>query len=92
LVRPAILLAGLVAAQIILGAWTVLSARDVAVNTAHVATGALVWVTAVVLALRAHRAWFPDAGPLGVRPGRVEPRERAPEVMVTGPRRTETGA
>lgn len=61
LTRPAILLAGLVATQLALGAWTVLSAKQVAVNTAHVATGGLLLVTAVVLALRVHRERFPAA-------------------------------
>ena len=47
LVRPAALLLGVVAVQFILGAWTVLSERHVAVNTAHVATGAFLFVTSV---------------------------------------------
>ena len=61
LTRPALLLAALVLAQVGLGAWTVLSGRQVAVNTAHVAVGAATLATSVVLALRAHRGWFPDA-------------------------------
>lgn len=61
LTRPALLLAGLVAVQVGLGAWTVLSGRQVAVNTAHVAVGAAVLATSVVLALRVHRGRFPDA-------------------------------
>ena len=61
LIRPAWLLIGVVLAQFTLGAWTVLSERAVAVNTAHVATGALLFVTTVVLALRTHRARFADA-------------------------------
>ena len=66
LTRPALLLAALVLAQVGLGAWTVLSGRQVAVNTAHVAVGAATLATSVVLALRAHRGRFPDAA-VGVR-------------------------
>ena len=61
LARPATLLAVLVVIQIALGAWTVLSVKHVAVNTAHVAVGASVLVTSVVLGLRVHRGWFSDA-------------------------------
>jgi cytochrome c oxidase assembly protein subunit 15 len=61
LLRPAGLLAFLVLVQIGLGGWTVLSGRMPIVNTAHVATGALLLATSVVLALRASRALFGDA-------------------------------
>ena len=61
LARPAMLLGALVVIQVGLGGWTVLSGRQVAVNTAHVAVGALFFVTSVVLALRVHRGWFSDA-------------------------------
>ena len=61
LARPSMLLGALVVIQVGLGGWTVLSGRQVAVNTAHVAVGALLLVTSVVLALRVHRGWFPDA-------------------------------
>lgn len=64
LIGPASLLAGLVLIQIGLGGWTVLSERVPVVNTAHVATGALVLGTAVVLALRVNRHRFPDARPI----------------------------
>ena len=60
LVRPAILLLVVTAGQLALGAWTVLSAKHVAVNTAHVTMGAVVFVTSVVLALRVHRDRFSD--------------------------------
>ena len=60
LVRPAWLLIAAVLAQVTLGALTVLSARDVTLNTAHVATGALLFATAVVLGLRTHRDRFRD--------------------------------
>ena len=61
LTNPALLLAVLVLMQVGLGAWTVLSGRQVAVNTAHVAVGAATLATSLVLALRVHRSWFADA-------------------------------
>ena len=70
LVRPAVLLIAVVLAQVTLGAWTVLSAKHVAVNTAHVATGALLFATAVVLGLRVHRERFgdtPELAPTSLR-------------------------
>ncbi len=61
LARPAVLLLVVVGAQVLLGAWTVLSERHVGVNSAHVAMGALLLVTAVGLALRVYRDRFEDA-------------------------------
>ena len=61
LARPALLLSAVLLAQIGLGAWTVWSGLQPHVNTAHVATGGLLWVVSVALALRVHRAWFGDA-------------------------------
>ena len=61
LARPAMLLGVVLLCQIGLGAWTVWSGLQPHINTAHVATGALVWVVSVTLALRVHRAWFGDA-------------------------------
>ena len=61
LTRPALLLAMLVLVQLGLGAWTVLSGRQVAVNTAHVAVGAATLAASLVLALRVHRRRLPDA-------------------------------
>ena len=58
LVRPALLLLALVVLQIALGGLIVLSGRNVVVNTAHLAVGALIFATTVVLALRAHRPHF----------------------------------
>lgn len=60
LTRPAILLSVLVCLQVGLGAWAVLSEKQVVVNTAHVAVGATVLVTTLVLSLRVHRSWFTD--------------------------------
>jgi cytochrome c oxidase assembly protein subunit 15 len=58
LTRPALLLAALVVAQIALGAATVLSARDVWINSVHVVCGALVLTTSLVLTLRTWRVKF----------------------------------
>ena len=74
LTRPALLLSALVLVQVGLGAWTVLSGRQVAVNTAHVAVGAAAFATSVVLALRVHRGRFADAG-ADVRPASSDAAE-----------------
>jgi cytochrome c oxidase assembly protein subunit 15 len=60
LVRPAGLLILLVAVQITLGAFVVLTRKAVPINSAHVAVGALALVTSLVLSLRAHRGMFAD--------------------------------
>jgi cytochrome c oxidase assembly protein subunit 15 len=54
-VRPAFFVLGLVGLQISLGALTVWSRKAVVPTSAHVAVGAAVLATAVVLALRVHR-------------------------------------
>ena len=56
--RPAGLLIALVAVQITLGALTVLSRRDVWINSVHVVCGALVLTTSLVLTLRTWRTKF----------------------------------
>ena len=61
LTRPSLLLIVLVIAQFTLGALTVLTEKQVGINTAHVATGALVLATTVVLTLRINRARFATA-------------------------------
>jgi cytochrome c oxidase assembly protein subunit 15 len=58
LTRPAVLILGLVALQVTLGALTVLSRRDVSINSAHVVVGALVLATSLVITLRSWR--FPQ--------------------------------
>ena len=55
---PAVLLVVLVALQITLGAYVIWTGKAVPINSAHVATGALVLATSVVLTLRAHRVLF----------------------------------
>lgn len=55
-VRPSVLLLFLLAVQVTLGAFTVLTARHYIINSLHVVTGASVLVTSLVLTLRAHRS------------------------------------
>lgn len=73
LTRPATLLSALVVAQITLGGLIVLTEKDVAVNTAHVATGALVLATSLVLTLRARRVQFADVSARGRAAGTLAP-------------------
>jgi cytochrome c oxidase assembly protein subunit 15 len=63
LTAPAALLAVLVATQVTLGAMTVLSRRDVWINSAHVLVGALVLTTSLVIALRSWRVRFRENAP-----------------------------
>jgi cytochrome c oxidase assembly protein subunit 15 len=58
--RPATLLVGLVLVQILLGGSVIWTQKDVAINTAHVITGALVLATSLILTLRSYRARFGD--------------------------------
>ena len=60
LTRPAALIVGLVVVQVTLGALTVLTRRDVAINSAHVVCGALVLTTSLVITLRSWRTKFAD--------------------------------
>jgi cytochrome c oxidase assembly protein subunit 15 len=63
LTRVAAVLAALVTAQATLGALVVLTLKQPVVNTLHVATGALVLGTSVLLALRTYRVRFATAAP-----------------------------
>jgi cytochrome c oxidase assembly protein subunit 15 len=56
--RPATALAVLVLTQITLGAFVIWSEKNVAVNTAHVAVGALTLATSLVVTLRSYRVRF----------------------------------
>ena len=56
--RPAGLLVALVAVQVTLGAFTVLTRRDIWINSLHVVCGALVLTTSLVLTLRTWRGKF----------------------------------
>lgn len=55
---PSVLLLVLLAAQITLGAMTVLSGKHYIINSLHVVTGGTVLITALVLTLRLHRSTF----------------------------------
>ena len=65
--RPALLLACLVLAQMTLGAFVIWSAKNVAINTAHVVVGALTLATSLVLTLRSHQVRFFDSAAAAVR-------------------------
>jgi cytochrome c oxidase assembly protein subunit 15 len=58
LTRPMLVLLFAVLVQVTLGALVVLTLKQPVVNTLHVATGATVLATSLVLALRAHRVRF----------------------------------
>jgi cytochrome c oxidase assembly protein subunit 15 len=60
--RPAWLLVLAVAVQVALGAAVVLSGKQPLVNTLHVATGAIVLVTSLVITLRSFRVRFAAPG------------------------------
>jgi cytochrome c oxidase assembly protein subunit 15 len=60
LARPATLIIFLVVIQVTLGALTVISRRDVLINSLHVVVGALVLTTSLVLTLRSWRSQFAD--------------------------------
>jgi cytochrome c oxidase assembly protein subunit 15 len=61
LMWPATLLLALVAVQVTLGAFTVLSRRDVWINSLHVVCGALVLAASLVVTLRSWRVRFATA-------------------------------
>jgi heme a synthase len=61
LTHAAALIVVLLAAQVVLGAFTVLSRRNVWINSAHVVCGALVLTTSLVLTLRSWRVRFASA-------------------------------
>jgi cytochrome c oxidase assembly protein subunit 15 len=83
--RTAIVLGVVVIAQIALGAITVLSGRDVAITTAHVATGALLLGTAVAMAVGslARPRLTAVSSPPGRGPRRSL-RERRPKIFKRG--------
>jgi heme a synthase len=65
LTRPAALIVGLVLVQVTLGALTVLTRRDMWINSFHVVCGALVLTTSLVITLRSWRARFASAVTVG---------------------------
>ena len=86
LFRPASLMLGLVAIQVTLGALTVLSQRNVLINSLHVVCGALVLTTSLVLTLRSWRYRFatvrlkPDATVANAVPGVVRSVRLQPDL------------
>src|SRR4029079_6434469 len=70
LTRPATLILLLLVTQVTLGALTVLSQRDVWINSLHVVCGALVLTTSLVLTLRSWREAFDT---MKVRSVRLQP-------------------
>jgi cytochrome c oxidase assembly protein subunit 15 len=68
--QPATLLTALVAVQVTLGALTVLTRRDVWINSAHVVVGALVLTTSLVITLRTWRIRFAHPDSADARGGR----------------------
>jgi cytochrome c oxidase assembly protein subunit 15 len=59
--RPAMLIVLLVAVQVTLGALTVLSQRDIWINSVHLVCGALVLATSIVITLRSWQVRIADA-------------------------------
>jgi heme a synthase len=87
--RPATLLVALVVVQITLGALTVLSRRDVWINSFHVVCGALVLATSLVVTLRSWRVRFAQTtrvGPELARPVTAGGASSAPTSDLTGAR------
>ena len=77
LVRPVWLLVLRSRRRSTLGALVVLTGKQPLINTLHVATGAIVLGTSLVLTLRAYRVRFGSASP-GVAAGRRAPGRAAP--------------
>ena len=67
LTRPAALITLLLVVQVTLGALTVLSQREVWINSVHLVCGALVLATSIVITLRSWRVRFDLAEPRTVR-------------------------
>jgi cytochrome c oxidase assembly protein subunit 15 len=61
LTRPATLILLLVAVQVTLGALTVLTRRDIWINSIHLVCGALVLATSIVITLRSWQVRFAEA-------------------------------
>jgi cytochrome c oxidase assembly protein subunit 15 len=73
--RPACLLVGLLVSQLTLGALTIWTQRAILPMTAHVAVGAAVLATSVVLLLRSLR--LVSTGAQATNPGLLSPRVTA---------------
>jgi cytochrome c oxidase assembly protein subunit 15 len=73
--EPALVLFVLVVMQVLLGALTVWTGKNIETATAHVATGALLLGTSVVLSLRSYHLFRPAPAP--VRTSLIPEGERA---------------
>jgi heme a synthase len=73
LARPATLILALVAAQVTLGALTVLTRRDVWINSVHLVCGATVLATSIVITLRSWRVKFAGVTVPATSRGRLQP-------------------
>jgi cytochrome c oxidase assembly protein subunit 15 len=73
LAGPATLILGLVAVQVTLGALTVLTRRDVWINSVHLVCGALVLATSIVITLRSWRVKFAGIAAPATSSGRLQP-------------------
>lgn len=77
LTRPAALIATLVIVQVTLGALTVLSQRDVWINSLHLVCGALVLATSIMITLRSWRVKFSPEKDRGIHKARLGTTIRA---------------
>jgi heme a synthase len=77
--RPALLLLAVLAAQVTLGALTVLTGKQYVINSLHVVTGAAVLGTSLVLTLRAFRPRFEASGLRAQGSGSPEHLSRIPD-------------
>ena len=82
LMRPAALIVALVAVQVTLGAFTVLSRRDPWINSFHVVCGAMVLTTSLVLTLRSWRGSF--AYHERMEPRRAQSTQRKENDLIRG--------
>jgi heme a synthase len=92
LAGPAMLLIVLVAIQVTLGALTVLTGRNVWINSLHLVCGALVLAASIVITLRSWRVKFADV--LDLRGLRLQPERHSPirlKADPTGVRADPTG-
>jgi len=76
LFRPAIFLLCALLAQLILGAFTIWTQKDVLITTAHVATGALILGTCLFLTLRSRKLFVTPAAHLVGTFGEAAPQMR----------------
>jgi len=87
LTRPATLIVLLVAVQVTLGALTVLSRRDIWINSVHLVCGALVLATSIVITLRSWRGRITEQVRLKADTTAVSPLVRLkPDTTTAGSR------